>query len=259
MTLIVMLSGIYSIVNAAPVGNIAQPAIMKSLIISGEDETPIGIIAAGEADIGFDRKIKDAYGDVEFNAYSTKLGLTFSDKATVYCLLGAANASQELTVLGSQVKWETDTAFLWGLGASVIAHEREIDGFGNGTLRVGGDIKYRRAEPDVDKITIDGTVYDIPNSAVTSASVEYGEFQVALGLSYQLGNFIPYAGVKFAALDGDQKATVSGTVYEEDYEEDNSVGMFAGFDYMITDSIALNFEGRFIDEEAISVGGTIRF
>jgi len=259
LTLIVMLSGIYSAVNAAPVGNIAQPAIMKSLVISGEGENSIGIIAAGEADIGFDRKIKDADGDVEISAYTSKLGVTVANKATLYCLLGAGSAKESATISGSKIEVETETGFLWGIGANIIAYEKEIQGFGDGVLRLGGDIKYRSCNPDIDEFTIDGTTYSLDALGVTNANAEYGEFQVALAASYQMDSFVPYLGVKFATLDGEVKGTYSGTEYKLDYEEDENVGMFAGFDFLINDSIALNFEGRFIDEEAISVGGTIRF
>jgi len=247
------------VVNAAPVGNIAAPAIMKSLLLTGDDEVKLGIIAAGEGDIVFDRKIKDEYGDVELSFYGSKIGVSLFDKAIIYGLVGAGSAQEEIDISGTKVEFETETDFAWGVGASVIAYETKIDGFGNGILRVGGDIKYRSAEPSVDKVTIGSVVYDLPNALITDSSVEYNEFQTALGLSYQLDKFIPYMGVKFCGLDGDVKATLSGTEYKDSFEEEESVGMFVGTDILIGDSISLNVEGRFIDEEAISFGASIRF
>lgn len=245
-----------NLVYAAPVGNIAQPAMLKSLIISGEGENTIGIIAVGEADLVFDRKIKDAEGDVEINIYSSKLGVVINNKAMLYIILGGGTTKESATILGSNVVIETEAGFVWGLGANFIAYEKEFE---NGILRLGGDIKYRAINSDIEDITIDGVTYSLGAAGITNANAEHGEFQIALGASYQINKFFPYAGIKFATLNGEVKGTYSGSEYKIDYEEDENFGMFAGFDYVITDFIALNFEGRFIDEEAISVGGTIRF
>lgn len=251
--LLVAVLGLYPFqAESAPVGNIASPAMGK------DNGRSFRLIGGFESDIIFDRKVKDMDG-VDLNFYMGKLGISFNDRFLAYALLGSGSGNAEYTTSGSKVEYDTDSAFAWGIGAKAIFYETELSGFGNGILRFGGDIKYRYVEPDVSKVTIDGVVYDIPNADITDAVIEYGEFQGAIGLSYQINKFIPYMGVKFSSLSGDSKSTILGTEYKEDYEADNTVGMFLGADLVLADALSFNVEGRFIDEEAVNVGATIRF
>jgi len=246
------------VANAAPVGNIAAPAISKSLFLTTGDGSAVGFISGFDANLIFDRKIENT-DKAELNFYTGKLGMTVKDKALFYVLLGGADGKFTYNVSGSKIELETDTAFSWGVGATVILLEKEVNGFGNGILRFGGDLKYRYSEPDINanNVVVDGVKRDI--SSVANSSVEYGEFQGAIGVSYQINKFVPYMGVKFTKLTGEEKITVSGTEYKQDYDADDAVGMFVGADILITDSIALHVEGSLIDEEAITIGGTIRF
>lgn len=246
------------IAHAAPVGNIAAPAISESLFLTTEDDGAVGFIAGFDVNMISDRKIKDI-DDADLNFYTSKLGITINDRVLVYTLLGGANGEAEETILGVKVKYETETAFTWGVGATVILLETEVDGFGDGILRFGGDIKYRHTELDLDKIIIAGTSYTPSDVAITDASFEYGEFQGAIGVSYQVKSFVPYMGVKFTSLDGETKATLLGTEYKSDFDAEESVGMFVGADILLTDSIAFHVEGSLLDEEAVTVGGTIQF
>jgi len=264
---IILLSGA-CVANAAPVGNIAAPAIYKNLFLTNDDEDAIGYVAGFDANMVSDRKIKDSTGDTELNVYAAKLGLIFRDgdicegkcKVLLYGLLGTAEGEADYgNILGSQVKYETESAFMWGVGATAIVYETQIEGYGDGILRLGGDIKYRYSNPGLDKIVIDGVSYEAGDIAVTDASISYGELQGAIGVSYQVKSFVPYLGVKFSKLDGEEEATVLGTKYEEDFEADKAVGMFVGADILLGDSLSFRVEGSLIDEEAITVGGTVRF
>ena len=245
-----------TLVYAAPVGNISTPAVLKKGLIMQDQQQEYGIIVASENDIVFDRNIKDQLGDTELNFYGAKTGVIVNDKALIYALLGAGNMSEKFTILGSSLKYETETGFVWGVGGSLIAYEKKID---NNILRIGIDGRYRRIDLDIEEVTIDGTKYKLSDAGLTGVVYELNEWQVALALSYQVGSFVPYVGVKYSDIDGDAKATESGTEFSADMEANDNVGIFIGTDVVIADSASINIEGRFIDEEALTIGAAIRF
>ena len=109
------------------------------------------------------------------------------------------------------------------------------------------------------KVTLNGTEYKIPASAVTAPSYKMGEWQGALAVSFQIVRFVPYVGAKYSYLDGSAKATISGTEYKEDFKSDDNFGVFFGSDLMLTDSLSLRAEGRLIDETAFTADISARF
>ena len=245
-------------VHAAPVGNIARPSILKS--VAGTENRELSIIGEGEFDFTFDTKIKDSDGDSEYSFWGGKLGVVFQDKYIVYGLLGAAKFEEAFTSSGSKVEIESEVDLTWGIGATLLLYETVLTDFNNCTLRFGTDAKYRSSEIDVDKVIIDGTSYDLPSGDVTSIALEYSDWQVAAEVSLQWNQFVPYLGVKYSDLDATTKATISGTEYSDsDIERDSNFGVFLGTDVIIADSVALNVEGRFIDEEALSLGCAVKF
>jgi len=234
----------------APVGNLASPKLLSSKWLQSEESS---IKAGGEIDLVLDGKL-EGMDDTELNFYSAKIGLTLADKVDVYGILGAADGEYEETYDSTKVSWETETEFAWGMGCTVLLHE-----FENGII-LGFDGKYRITEPDVDRLIVGGTTYDIPSGSVTNVSIEHEEWQVALGLAKQFGMFIPYGGVKYSDAEATMRSTVSGTTYSsEGVNRADNVGIFVGCDIVSSENILLNAEGRFIDEEAVSFAATIKF
>lgn len=238
--------------ESAPVGNLAAPAMGK------DDSKFIRLVTGFETDMIFDRKLKDI-DESKLNFYSGKAGLIFNDRVLVYGLLGAGNMKVEFDDEGSEIEVDTKTGFAWGIGAKAILYETEVAGFGGGVLRFGGDIKFRHVEPDISTITINGDEWDIADDDTAEGVWEYDELQLALGLSYQMGGFIPYLGVKYTDLESCVKGTDAGGDWQTDISAEDTVGMFAGADIMLTDTLSFNVEGRFLNEQALSVGGVYRF
>lgn len=250
-----------SLVYAAPVGNIAKPAMLKSAALSKDVEEPtVGVIVEGEFDFTGDMKLKDTGADDKYRFLGSKTGLVFKDKFIVYGLLGSAYYEEEFESAGSKVKVETKNELAWGIGATAILYESEIELFGNSILRFGVDGRYRNSELDADKVIIDGTEYKIPIGDVTALSVEYSDWQIAGAASLQCGRFVPYFGVKYSDIDAKVSATVSGTTYsDDDIKLKHNVGIFVGTDILVLDFMSVNVEGRFISEEALTLGCAIRF
>jgi opacity protein-like surface antigen len=236
------------LVYASPVGNPARPLLAN-------EEMPFSIGA--DLDFVFNRELDASGEDLEIdqlNMYAARLSYTLEKRAEFYCLLGAANGVWKESYAGANLKYETETAFAWGIGATVYLYE-----FENG-IQLGLDGSYRSSEPDVDSITLNGIRYSIPSGGVSDVNIEYGEWQVALGISKQIDKFVPYGGIKYSDVKTSLEATISGTTYSsDDVSSDMIFGIFLGCDYVVHDNISLGIEGRFIDETALNVRGIYRF
>lgn len=248
------------IAYAAPVGNIAMPkALKKGLIIKGE-ESQFGIVLGPEVDYNFNRDVKDQEDDTEYKFLGSKAGVVLGDRAILYGICGLADAEWKLKVSSNEVKWETDSDLTWGVGGTLIIYAKEIIVREKGLLMIGIDGRWRRSELDVDTVILNGRTYPLSGPYVTSTKFKCDEWQVALELAYhQADNFIPYAGVKYSDMNGEASATIVGTKYDKDLGAEDKIGIFAGCDVLIADSISVYAEGRFVDETALSAGATIRF
>jgi len=152
-----------SIAYAAPVGNIAKPAMLKSLALTKNESNPAwGLIGEGEFDFVDSIGTDTEGGEADYGFLGGKVGVVISDKFLVYGLLGSAFYTEEFTDEGSSVKIESDKDLAWGLGATAIIYETEIASLNDSILRVGIDGKFRSSDIEVDKVIIDDVSYDVP-------------------------------------------------------------------------------------------------
>ncbi len=261
ITIFICLSFVLSIttVYAAPVGNIATPSILRKGIIYQDKDAQFAVVAGGEIDLTFDRKIKHESDDVEFNFYGGKIGILIMDRFMPYTVLGAGKAEQKFTELGTSWKLETKHDFVWSIGGTAMLYETKPGEMGDGIFRIGVDGRYRKADLDLDKLTVGGTSYTKSDLGFKKFCFDMKEWQVALGLSYQIQQLIPYIGVKYSDLRGDFIAKTTTDEVEGKFKSDNNIGIFVGGDIAINDTFSANIEGRFIDETAMSFGLLCRF
>jgi len=255
---LLLIAGI-SVAYAAPVGNIATPSVLKKGLIIQDEQGQYGVIVESENDITWDRNLKDQYSDTEYSFFGGKCGILFMDRYIAYGILGAGKALQKFQADGNNIKWDTDYSFVWGIGGTAMLYETKVQELWNGTFRIGLDGRYRQSHLDVDKVTGDSTNFNLTPSAVTSSKYELDEWQVALAVSYQIENVIPYVGVKYSDTTGEAETTANGTEYKVDLEADDNVGIFTGCDLVLNDMFSINVEGRFIDETALTAAAAIRF
>ncbi len=251
LSLVVLLFTIFVNAYAAPVGNLAEPKMLEEGIFISEDGL-VSVRAGYQGDFVFDRRLKDL-DDAEINTNAGTVTLNINKKIDVYGIFGATDGTFEETYGSTKVKYETDTAFSWGVGAKAILFEHK-------DTVIGLDGKYFNAEPDLDKVTINGVSYDKASLGITDAKVEYDEYQIALGVAQKINMFVPYGGVKYSRAKGKATVTYSGTKYEsDDAKNKDDIGLFIGCSILPLKNISLNVEGRFLDEEALMVSGQIRF
>ena len=204
----------------------------------------------------FKRELAKNAGKVDFNTMGGKITLSLLNKFDIYAMLGELMSPEWKDILGLDVKSSLQDKFMWGVGANAIIYEWEQQG-----IAIFGDGNYRRATGiDYDSVTVNGITYSKSQLTGTSASARWEEWQFALGVSKKFKYFIPYAGVKYSDVRAAAKVTASGTTYDLGTASSKSkVGPFVGVSIIPTKGVSIDVCGRFVDEQAISVGATVRF
>ena len=216
----------------------------------------------------------------EEDSVHAKIGYGLLDNLDIYAKLGMVKGSVDNTLNypGENLSYilEEDGGFSWVLGVKGILHE-----FLNG-VRIGGSAEFGMRKNDVTgTVDANGTKYgpeEFPiaddwfpgaTSATYSAESESTMWELALSISKQFEQFLPYAGVKYADRKIDVASTFTGldgsgtTVgsMEEKYtfKPEDTIGIFVGTDYNVTENLTLNVEGKFVNETAIAFGASYKF
>ena len=232
--------------QAAPAGNPADPVLLTGTYpVKGE--AIVDVVFERELDLSNDN------ATVEGIWYLGKVGVTLIEKIDVYGLLGTAKLElKDWTT--SNYDMESDYALAWGGGATILLYETEE--YGDGILRCSLDGSYRQYEPGIEKVKKSGSEV----TGILEKELEYREWQVGVGVSYTLDNLTPYLGVKYSDCETKMRLhEPAANITKKTANSKDVVGVFVGVDYLFAENIALNLEGRFIDETALNVGMKINF
>jgi long-subunit fatty acid transport protein len=212
--------------SAAPVGN---PTNVKQ--VEGQNWS-------GDAEVTFvfDRDLDRANGelDEEREAYA-KIGyIPDAYPVEFYGLLG----TMSFEVNQGSLHYETDYGLAYGFGAKAQIWKDDDSG-----TAVGLDAKYRRSEPEIDESTFgDG------------GDVTYQDWQIALGVSQKIeNNLTPYGGIKY------NDVSIKDLERFSNQNSDDVIGLFVGVDYAVSDTLALNIEGNFVNETALTGAIAMKF
>ena len=204
--------------------------------------------------------------EMEYSQAYAKVTVGLTQFVNVYTKLGMARVEDsELTFAsGSNAAVETEYDLLWGVG---FAGACEVEEWYN--VIVGAVIECNRWNADVDTVNI------ISSAGATniSGTVENSELQTSVYLAKRFEEVLdmpniaitPYiAGIYDyfnTQTDGAVKYTISGTNYELDYDLDGDkrIGIAVGANIEMSDSFALNIEGRLLHERTIAGGLTYKF
>ena len=221
---------------AGPVGNTVDPAILSKGLVW--ENNSVAFILGEESDFVSDRKFEAV--DAELSFHGIRLGATFSERFMFYVLTGMSDIDFE--------SFDTDSGFYWGTGATLVVFEKQITD--EDFFRLGFDAKYRGTKFDINTI---------PGFVVNESDWSYHEWQIGFAASFQLFDFVPYAGMKYSDVKSDLSYTIRSNEYSFDLDVEDNFGFFAGIGFNIKDCASFNLEMRFMDEQAVTVGGMIRF
>lgn len=254
--------GCAAMVYAAPVGLTSEADLKEAELLADNN---IGISASLLYDSISERSMKIDNGNLELDIYTVRLGVSVLERFNIYVDIGQATDAQ----FTYQLKGDTcvldyeDDAPLYGVGVNALIYRWD-----NG-LEIGANVNYRQSEMTLEQATVtsSGVVNTYTKSAMTKVTDgDFEEVQLAAELAYKNGPIIPYVGIKYSDVDFGSSFTVPGQVREASGTNSQEVvGGFVGItfapelDGMESTRMALNVEGRFIDEEALSVGLSYQF
>lgn len=257
---ILLVFGFAATTYAAPVGLISEADTTTSELWPDYDaELSIGVVA----DMINKRAIDIDSGEFAMNAFTGRIGVSVLKKWAIYVDFGQAQDMEyDYVIKGEKYQADFDDTSIWGIGTSVLIYRWD-----NG-LEIGANASYRRADMELDKVTIDSLSYDRNSAAISAISDGYlEEYQGALEVAWKTETFTPYIGVKFSEVEVDCTFTTGGAQRDaSDKNASSNVGAFVGL--TITPSLdvlpkseqlTINLEGRFIDEQAFNGSVAYKF
>ena len=200
---------------------------------------------------------KISYGVLENLDLYFRLGIADYDSRCKYSETGPVPGYPTMGDDIGTVKSKGKNAFAWGIGAKGTYDLTE-------NWIIGCDIQYLRHKNDL-KINDSWTQYYTNGSVWGTGSDDYTgkvtfqEWHVAPYVALKLGNFVPYAGGKYSDVRTEYKLDWPPDNNKPKFKADHNFGVFVGSDYKIGKSFSLNVEGRFVDETAMSFGGSYKF
>ncbi len=254
-----MIVGLAGISYAAPVGLTSQNLDLKSDLLAKEN---YGVTLAVIGDFVSERNIDIDSGELSVDSCFARIGATALDRFEVYVDFGSTfNTEYKFAIQGEDYKIDYDDELVWGVGGSALIYKWE-----NG-IEVGAMASYREADLTIDTVSLNGISYTL-NAGVTNVSdSKYSEWQVAAEVAWKTEYITPYVALKYSDVELGSSFTLTG--FARDAKDKNSaenVGIVVGASITpkisglpASEQIAINVEGRFIDEEAINVGVTYRF
>lgn len=272
--LAILLSGLCTGAIALPVGNPNEAAFLCSGAICDAPLSCCYSIDSLSLRAGY-------YGDYVFNRYlettsshiqvettnihtnAAYLALNFMDRVDLFTTLGVSCIEIETNsiIFGPFVnpfyaEIVTKADFSWSVGARAILFECS-------NFIWGIEGQYFNFSPSNIKYIYD-SVY-VFNTDELNYDIKYYEWQVGTGVSWQIYSFlIPYAAVKVsrAKIDLNTISFSNGlgpTITVPPFQSKRYVGAALGLSLVGSDCVALTFEGRFFDENALYVNAQFRF
>lgn len=270
-----------SAIYALPVYNPDQPELLKYGVFTCNDDN-WGFEFGYRGDFVFDRQLQvrnnngnlsDFHKDVTEFERSTNAGqvtLNLWDRVDVYGWLGSSQTAAEAQVSFLTAAEPTPMLNLRGLSQNGFAY-----GFGAravlwqcGRTAVGVDAQYAHTRADLQSFTIDGVPVQSFTDPVTGAAIDPNnfalrsrEYQVSLGVSHRICSLVPYVAVKYSNVRARITGPAVGVITDPTVKFQNRdwIGMAAGISFTDSERMHVTVEGRFIDEQALTVAADIRF
>ena len=261
---------------AATVGNPldldvpARSGILRQQVIDDtmdEYEEAFKLKASFDAEFVLDKDLRTSFemqgAELEGNWNMTKIGATFFNKVEPYIKLGTSSLEVKWKQNSENIEVEADDGFAWGGGVKMVLWD-----FDNWGIRLTGDAQYRISEPDASQVLRGSTTVND-----TGAVFKIEEYQASLALSkkfelplkWQSIYVVPYTGISISDSTVDvsfKDPNAPGADFSLfDASNDSAAGLFIGCDIMpnLMSSFIYSIEARFLNEIALTFGGTLKF
>jgi len=221
-----------------------------------------GVKVGYQFDDVYDRRLRMAHRHVdgqrrkvqEYESLSNQGVLTFNfnDRVEIFGTLGVMSFElSQRPFKDTKVSYHTETHFAWGVGGrAILAYW--------GDLQIGVNASYLHSDLPLSSVRINGESFGKKH-----AEAEFRQWQIGAGVSYRFHWFVPYVGLDYS----DFRTKIehlnalkflfhrNHVVFKEVYP----LGGFLGFGLSPDKGFNINFEARFINENAVSVSGDFKF
>jgi len=193
-----------------------------------------------------------------------KIILGFNETTNIYAKVGGASYDPSFKSNNSKISLELEDGIFAGLGLNKLQPFKNI---GSLPIDLGFDIQANMFINNVDTVSregasgtsVDGTLYGLNGKNSIYLTCKYTIEQLKTRI-------VPYAGayhswIVLGSFD-DVSYTSSGTNYTHDLNANYDVlafGPLVGLDMDIADFLTFNIEGRFVGENSLTAGATIRY
>jgi hypothetical protein len=281
-----------SVIYALPVYNTDQPELLKCGILSSSDNL-WGIEIGYRGDFVFDRKMKNKrrsdlqpftrnVSNFQNSINAGQVTLDLWNRIDVYGWCGSSQTdiivplNFQSIIPGTppsgllNVHGHSHDKFAWGIGARAVLLQ-----CGRTAVGIDGQYTQRRAQIEcfsIDDVPIEvGRFVNIDGSLLSPNQfhARYQEWQVSLGVSHRICSLVPYVAVKYSEARHNFSGptlqvfpiVVGGGVYAASvkFRSRNLVGFVAGVTIVDSERMHVTAEGRFFDENALTIAGDIRF
>jgi hypothetical protein len=285
--LFAMIAGLMacSAVYALPVYNPDEPALLKRGVFTCGGGN-FGFEVGFRGDYVFNRRVKhknhgdnlaEAHRNVcDYSINTNALQLTWDicNVVDLYGWVGGAEAEIEEQVrfagtLAStnwfNIHGRTNESTGWGLGARAVLWQC-------GRTAIGIDAQYAYSRPSFSCLSLNGVPVQesIANGGFGIDPDKFflrnGEYQFSVGVSHRICKFVPYVAVKYSNFDGKFKgpeiinSALPGN-YQTTHEMKNRnfIGLAIGVTLVDVCKMNVTAEGRFFDENALTIAADFRF
>lgn len=240
-------------VMAAPVGNPSAPLNFEDgIFLAGNSDYSLRLGYSGnfvmdrKLEIKANRSHVDSARIVESTANVT---LSMFNRMDVYGRFGSARFGYEQNNTSSNLEVRTADAFIWALGGRVVVYNWDFT-----TLTLFGE--YSRFKADVNDVLLGAT-----SSGYSAAEARVRQWDLGLALAHQIDYMSPYVAIKYsdASVRFHNEVISSPSVTLNKLEARGNFGAAVGCTFLAGKKLDLTLEGRFIDENAVSLTGQFRF
>ena len=239
------------------VGNPALPEILQEGLFFS-NENAVAIKTAYQRDWVFNMNMKavsHVSGSIDdFKNFSDQgvLLVNIFNHISLYGSLGAMRLyTSHIPMTTIQNIYQTDNQLTWGLGcrAFFVSWHNIMFGF---------DAKYQKANPSIKWMTQNGT----PFTPKKSSSIDFNQWQIGLGISYQIALFHPYLAVKYSnakALFKHLPTHFFSNTNHFTIKNRRKFGLAIGTTLSNNSIFDISVEAQLIDQEALTLTGEVRF
>ena len=245
---------------AAPVGNPAAPKIItEGFFFSPSVWADLRLGYEGDfvSDAKMEQQVESS-GRVDGYSQSTNSGtvtLNILNRLDLFGVFGSSKVQADWRFSDGdalfRIEMETHYDFLWAAGARAVLFE-----WGKTSLGLGA--RYSASNYTPTWLTTNGA-----SSPVSGSHFEWKQWQVNLGLSYNIDLFTPYIGGKYSSekahLSSFPTPIAGNDSGSNHFKNRQPVGLYLGCSLSTGKLFMLNVEGRLIDEEAVTISGDFRF